>query len=53
MDARPPRAADAPPILSPFEETLVRFLNAPFWIAVPVLLGTIASLVWSIIHYGP
>ena len=33
--------------LSRYEDILVRFLNAPFVLVIPVLLATIAGMAWT------
>ena len=40
------RRSSAEPILSPAEEWLVRFLNAPFMLVVPILLSAIAFMTY-------
>ena len=41
-----------PQILSRSEEALLRFLNAPFVLVVPVLIATLAAMLWTLTQYG-
>ena len=41
-----------PQILSRSEEALLRFLNAPFGIVVPILIATLAAMLWTLTQYG-
>ena len=38
--------------LSSTEQALIRFLNAPFALVMPVLVGVIAAMLWTMSKYG-
>ena len=46
------KASNRAPPLSRTEEALIRFVNLPFALAMPVLLAAIASIGWLLSKYG-